>query len=154
MNAERTVNAVGLRPDDAGQVVEFEAVVTPQMHAAGLGRLGALVIIHGELAGVVNGQTMGRAWSHVMVLAEVTTGGIARRTAVELVLGSHRTVTFTGEQGLGYGVPVLYTAAPVTCGGLTFIPGVYRAVPAPEDPRRYAIRFHGATYLLPGPDGA
>jgi hypothetical protein len=150
----RTVNAVGLRPDDAGQVVEFEAVVTPQMQAHGLGRLATLIVIHGELVGVVSGGTMGRAWSHVTVMAEVATGDIARRVAVESVLGSHHSVTFTGEEGLGYGVPVLYTTAPVTCGGLTFTPGAYRAEPAPQDPRRYAIRFHGATYLLPTPDEA
>ena len=149
MNTARTVSAVGVRPEDAGQVVEFECVVTPQMQAHGLGKLGTLIVIHGELVGVVNGSTMGRAWSHVTVMAEVATGGIARRTVIESVLGAHRTVTFTGEYGLGHGAPAYYLKVPVTSGGLTFTPGAYRAAPSPEDLRRQEIRFHNATYRLP-----
>lgn len=154
MKVEREVNAVELRPEHVGHVVEFETVATPEMRDAGLGVLGSRVTIHGELVTVANGDTYGRAWSKVAVMAEVIRGTTARRIRVVSVLGSHRTVTFTGEDGFRRGTPVILTEAAVQSGGLTFPPGVYRTTREGSASGRYGIRFRGATYPMSAPPEA
>ena len=149
MKEIREINAVELRPVHAGWVIEFETVVTPDLYGTGLGDLGHPVLIHGDLVTVTNGHTMGRAWSKVTVMAEVFHEGLARRVRIESVLGSHRTVTLTGEPGFGRNSHLVMVDNPVSSGGLTFAPGVYRAQPVDGEPDRYGIRFHGTTYPLP-----
>jgi hypothetical protein len=154
MNAGCVMNATRLRPVHAGNVIEFETVATPEMQWAGLGRIGRPVVIHGELASVETDRACGRAYAQVTLMAEVVTGDVARRIAIEAVLGAHRTVTLTGEVGFLAGWPVICTGVALTCGGLTFTPGAYRAMRDPSHLDTYGIRFRGTTYRLPDPSGA
>ncbi|GAA1918957.1 hypothetical protein [Streptantibioticus ferralitis] len=153
MNVECVMNATRLRPVHAGNVIEFETVATPEMQWAGLGRLGRPVVLHGELASVETDVACGRAYAHVTLMAEVATGDVARRIGIEAVLGAHRTVTLTGEVGFLAGWPVICTGVALTCGGLTFMPGAYRAMRDPSDLDTYGIRFRGTTYRLPDLSG-
>jgi hypothetical protein len=129
-------------------VIEFETVVTPGMEDAGLGALGEPVALYGELLTVSSGRTLGRAWSRVIVSAEVIRHGTASRVLIDSVLGAHRTVTVTSDRGFAQGAPVILLHVPYRAGALTFAPGSYRTIPDPNCPDRYAIRFLGTTFPL------
>lgn len=151
MSAIREISWVELRPAHAGTVIEFETLTTPDMESDGLGTLGQPVAIYGEVLTVTNGRSVGRAWSKVIVSAEVVTHGTARRVLIDAVLGARRIVTLTSETGFVRGGPVILLHAPYCKEAVTFARGSSRSTPDPDCPGRYAIRFLGTTYPLPLP---
>ncbi|MFJ5532431.1 hypothetical protein [Streptomyces sp. NPDC093261] len=86
--AIETINAVELRPEHAGHVVEYQTVTSDDDGNA------VPITVIGTLVAVENGQTFGRGWSRVTVQGTVLRDGLSHATepTVENVLGGHRTV--------------------------------------------------------------
>ncbi|MEY9963378.1 hypothetical protein ABIA33_001411 [Streptacidiphilus sp. MAP12-16] len=92
--AEREfVNAVEMRPYDAGRLVEFTTMCTHEMEADGHGETGSQVTFRGRVVTVANGMTFGRGWSQITLDPD---DGMPRVTSV---LGGHRHVELLPEPG-------------------------------------------------------